>query len=451
MRPHVNAVKIALLQINPLVGDLAGNATLIAEAVREAGRQGADLAVTPELALVGYLPRDLAAQPRVRRAQLGDRDRSRTRTRRPAARAGRSARTESVRRRATAVQYGGAAPRRSRRISGSARRSCPPTTCSTRTATSSRSTARNSSSCAAIDSGSASARTSGTIATSGSGAATITTRSTSWCARAPTRSSTCRPRRFRSARSRFARRCSAAAHDAHIAAVVYVNQFGGNDDLVFDGRSLAFDANGEPSRAAARSTPTSSSAISTPPIPSCRRPRRPAPSRKIWQALVLGTRDYVRKCGFSRAVRRLVGRHRLGADRGHRRGCHRRRPRARRAHAVALLEPGQHRTTRCSSPTNLGIETLTLPIEPAMRAMERRLAERVRRHRARRDRREHPGAHPRQPADGAVEQARRAASHDRATSRNCRSATARCTATCRADWRSSRTCRRRWCTGWRGG
>ncbi len=52
-------MKIALLQINPTVGDLEGNARLIAEAASEARRRGADLAVTPELALVGYLPRDL--------------------------------------------------------------------------------------------------------------------------------------------------------------------------------------------------------------------------------------------------------------------------------------------------------------------------------------------------------------------------------------------------------
>ncbi len=51
-------MKIALLQINPTVGDLAGNARLIAEAAREAGARGAELAITPELALVGYLPRD---------------------------------------------------------------------------------------------------------------------------------------------------------------------------------------------------------------------------------------------------------------------------------------------------------------------------------------------------------------------------------------------------------
>src|SRR5205823_11308253 len=54
---------IALLQINPTVGDLSGNARLIVDALTEAGRLGADLAVTPELALVGYLPRDLLLSP----------------------------------------------------------------------------------------------------------------------------------------------------------------------------------------------------------------------------------------------------------------------------------------------------------------------------------------------------------------------------------------------------
>lgn len=52
-------MKIGLLQLNPTVGDLAGNAAMIAEGVRKAQAQGADLAVTTELALLGYLPRDL--------------------------------------------------------------------------------------------------------------------------------------------------------------------------------------------------------------------------------------------------------------------------------------------------------------------------------------------------------------------------------------------------------
>ena len=56
-------MKIALLQVNPTVGDLAGNARLILDALRQAASGGAALAVTPELALVGYLPRDLLLSP----------------------------------------------------------------------------------------------------------------------------------------------------------------------------------------------------------------------------------------------------------------------------------------------------------------------------------------------------------------------------------------------------
>jgi NAD+ synthase (glutamine-hydrolysing) len=52
-------LRVALLQINPTAGDLQGNSALIVQAVRAAQAQGADLAVTPELALMGYLPRDL--------------------------------------------------------------------------------------------------------------------------------------------------------------------------------------------------------------------------------------------------------------------------------------------------------------------------------------------------------------------------------------------------------
>ena len=52
-------LRIALLQINPTAGDLDGNAALILRAVREAKVLGADLMATSELALMGYLPRDL--------------------------------------------------------------------------------------------------------------------------------------------------------------------------------------------------------------------------------------------------------------------------------------------------------------------------------------------------------------------------------------------------------
>jgi NAD+ synthase (glutamine-hydrolysing) len=52
-------LRVALLQINPTAGDIAGNAALIIRGARQVQDEGADLIVTPELALMGYLPRDL--------------------------------------------------------------------------------------------------------------------------------------------------------------------------------------------------------------------------------------------------------------------------------------------------------------------------------------------------------------------------------------------------------
>ena len=61
--PYTAAVKFALGQINPTVGDFAGNLRLIAEAMAKADAAGADLLVLPELAICGYPPRDLLERP----------------------------------------------------------------------------------------------------------------------------------------------------------------------------------------------------------------------------------------------------------------------------------------------------------------------------------------------------------------------------------------------------
>lgn len=52
-------MKIALVQFNPTVGDVTGNAARILGAVARAKEAGAELVIFPELALVGYPPRDL--------------------------------------------------------------------------------------------------------------------------------------------------------------------------------------------------------------------------------------------------------------------------------------------------------------------------------------------------------------------------------------------------------
>ncbi|MGH9492644.1 MAG: nitrilase-related carbon-nitrogen hydrolase, partial [Terriglobales bacterium] len=56
-------MKIALGQINPTVGDFAGNAAKITDFSRRAMAAGAGLIVFPELSICGYPPRDLVERP----------------------------------------------------------------------------------------------------------------------------------------------------------------------------------------------------------------------------------------------------------------------------------------------------------------------------------------------------------------------------------------------------
>jgi NAD+ synthase (glutamine-hydrolysing) len=56
-------MRLALVQTNPVVGDLAGNRRLILERLEEATLAGADLVVFPELAVTGYPPEDLLLRP----------------------------------------------------------------------------------------------------------------------------------------------------------------------------------------------------------------------------------------------------------------------------------------------------------------------------------------------------------------------------------------------------
>jgi NAD+ synthase (glutamine-hydrolysing) len=92
----------------------------------------------------------------------------------------------------------------------------------------------------------------------------------------------------------------------HKAYVVMVNQVGGNDSLVFDGSSVAIRPDGAVAIRAAsfaedlvvfdtgQQEPVTTSAFR-------------GGVAELWDALVLGTRDYVRKCGFSKALVGLSG------------------------------------------------------------------------------------------------------------------------------------------------
>ena len=56
-------MRIALAQLNPTVGDLAGNVDRMVRASRDAAARGAEAVVFPELSLTGYPPRDLVEKP----------------------------------------------------------------------------------------------------------------------------------------------------------------------------------------------------------------------------------------------------------------------------------------------------------------------------------------------------------------------------------------------------
>jgi NAD+ synthase (glutamine-hydrolysing) len=59
----MSSMRIALAQINPIVGDLVGNRALILERLADARAGGADLVLFPELAVTGYPPEDLLLRP----------------------------------------------------------------------------------------------------------------------------------------------------------------------------------------------------------------------------------------------------------------------------------------------------------------------------------------------------------------------------------------------------
>ena len=88
--------------------------------------------------------------------------------------------------------------------------------------------------------------------------------------------------------------------------VVYVNHVGGNDGLIFDGSSMAFDAQG---RICAQAKSFQEDLVLFDPGAGCGE-IHPGPASDIeavYDALVLGTRDYMAKCGFRKAIVGLSG------------------------------------------------------------------------------------------------------------------------------------------------
>ncbi len=104
----------------------------------------------------------------------------------------------------------------------------------------------------------------------------------------------------------FRMRLFAGHAQKHGVPLVFVNQVGGNDELIFDGSSTVFDADGQ---IIAQAAPFKEDLLI---VDLDRRPAgriEPYPSEiaAVHEALVLGTRDYVHKCGFKKIVLGLSG------------------------------------------------------------------------------------------------------------------------------------------------
>ena len=360
-------MKIALLQINPTVGDLQGNKQLIADAVREAGRRGADLAITPELALVGYLPRDLLlSEGFVRRSWSVAADLAREVADAPPLLVGLPEPNPSEEGRplfntALFVQ-GGRCGQRFRKallptydvfdedryfepfhepqlLELGGRR-------------------LGISVCEDVwndrdfwkrrryhhDPIEALVR---------AGAQAIVNLSAS---------------PFTVGKHRFREDMLGSMARRHGVPLVYVNQFGGNDDLVFDGRSCAFAANGLPI-ARGRSFSADIVICDIDEGKAIAQVTDGTPEADIWRALVLGTRDYASKCGFESVVLGLSG----GIDSALTAAIAAEAVGPDRVLGVMMPSPYSSRGSIDDSEhlaANLGIGTLTLSIESAMQAME---------------------------------------------------------------------------------
>jgi NAD+ synthase/NAD+ synthase (glutamine-hydrolysing) len=159
--------------------------------------------------------------------------------------------------------------------------------------------------------------------------------------------------------------------------ILYVNQVGGNDDLIFDGRSLVVNQQGTILSRGHAFAPDlvlmdyDADLHQMKPGEVAKTPVEE--SAEIWGALVLGVRDYARKCGFNQAVIGLSGgidsalvaaiaTEALGADQ-----------------VLGVLMPSPYSsdhsiTDALALANNLGIQTQTLPIGPLMEEFDQTLA-----------------------------------------------------------------------------
>jgi len=158
----------------------------------------------------------------------------------------------------------------------------------------------------------------------------------------------------------------------HNRPVVYVNQVGGNDSLVFDGSSVAFMPDGRMG-ALCKSFEEDLALFDAETGEGDIRPQPDDELAAAYQALVIGTRDYVRKCGFRKVVIGLSG----GVDSALVATIAADAVGAENVWGVGMPGPysseGSLRDARCLT-KNLGIQFLEIPISETFESYRQAMA-----------------------------------------------------------------------------
>ena len=313
----MDTLRVALAQVNTTVGDISGNVERVLEAAVRAQQAAPDVIVFPELTLTGYPPEDLLLRPAFVDAAMAARDDLAQRARGlPPLVVGCVERDEAGTRlfNAAVVIHGG-------RVHGTYRKHLLPNY-------------------GVFDE----VRyfqpgTEMPLFRIGGVPVGITICEDIWFADGPVRDAARLGARavlninaspFHAGKTRTREALVAQQARDHQIAIAYVNQVGGQDELVFDGNSLAYRADGTciargasmredvlivdlplPDRAAVQGA---AAPIDVTGEPQGARPPLPAPSTEpadeiaeIYDALVLGTRDYVQKSGFRDVLVALSG------------------------------------------------------------------------------------------------------------------------------------------------
>lgn len=160
----------------------------------------------------------------------------------------------------------------------------------------------------------------------------------------------------------------------HGLPLAYCNQVGGNDELVFDGRSAIMGADGVlRARAEGFDEDVLVAELFGPAAAPVPQDDLSAPA-ETWRALVLGTRDYLAKCGFKKALLGLSG----GIDSAVVAAVAAEALGPQNVLGVLMPSPWSSRGSVDDSlelAQNLGIATRTIPIEPLMQGFDAALAD----------------------------------------------------------------------------